>query len=362
MMTIEYKILFEIRIYHDYYLADRRGTSYFSLSENDQSVLLEQKLRKERYNINDDIEFILSRKDQAFFRNHKLKIVKTPLGFFVGIQVEAEKSGGGKLIYRPFIPPLEDAGLVVGFGLKDQKFINVSNLPLSPREENLLLFTNTGDKSQNILSQPIGLLEPGRPYNMGDLSRRGRFIYKSIAKNNGETEFWQRIPGNGFVHQSDFFPLKLETWFQDWLLDLETYQKIPFAVMSINLRSENPGLSPIKENGYLSTEFLPSQPRPTHPVFELRFLGRSTYWRYRKVGGFSSEERDYILDQANELLDYENGNFITKSPYFLAAELPYISANGFRLPSAKPGIVKFENEKAYSDIYFNAINPIHHQI
>src|SRR5690554_414759 len=118
MVTIEYKILFEIRLLHDYYLADRSGSSFFSLELNAQDALLEEKLKKEKYDIHADFELLLSKRDQVFFRNHKMKLVKTKLGFFVGIEVDSMKSVGGKLIYRPVIPPKEDANLIVGLSLK----------------------------------------------------------------------------------------------------------------------------------------------------------------------------------------------------------------------------------------------------
>jgi hypothetical protein len=358
MVTIEYKILFEVRILHDYYLSDRLGNSFFSLEENAQTTLLDDKLRKERYDIHADLELLLGHRDQVFFRNHKMKMVKTKLGFFVGMEVNAEKSAGGKLIYKPVIPPREDTCLKIGLGLKNQIFIHISNLPLSTEKDELLYFTNTGEKKKNILSQPIAKLEDGQGYNMGDLSKRGNFIYKAVEKNSGETGAWQRISGNGYVHQADLFPVRQEPWYTDWRMDLGTAKRSPFALLNINLRSENPDLSPIKDNGYLTTEFLPSKTRPHHPIYELRFLGRSTYWRYKKAGGFSNAERSIIDEYAGDLLDYENGNYITKSPYFLAAEMPYLGANGFRLPSAKPYPIKFENDKLFSDIYFNAINPI----
>ncbi len=358
MVTIEYKILFEVRLLHDYYLADRAGNSFFSLEENAKNALLEKKLKKEKYDIYTDFELLLSQNDQVFFRNHKMKLVKTKLGFFVGIEVDSEKSGGGKQIYRPRISIREDAKLNIGLGLKNPQFQNITNLPLTSNEDSMLHFTNTGKKTKNILSTPIAIIKNGQNYKMGDLGKKGNFIFKAIADNNGESQFWLRISGNGYVHQADLFLIRQEAWFRDWLMDLGTSRSSPYAMLSVNLNSENQELSPIKENGYLTTEFLPSKKRPHHPIYELRFLGRSTYWRYKKAGGFSSAERSLINEHAGDLLHYENGDYITKIPYFLTAEMPYLDSNGFRLPSAKPYAIKFENEKVYSDIFFNDINPI----
>lgn len=359
MVTIEYKILFEVRFLHDYYLADRSGNSFFSLELNAQDALLEEKLKKERYDIHADFELLMSQRDQSFFRNQKMKLIKTKLGFFVGIEVEVEKSGGGKLIYRPMIPLRPDAELKIGLGLKNQFFINISNLPLTSKQDELLYFTNTGEKIDNFLARPIAKLEKGQEYNMGDLCKRGNFIYQALEKNSGETQPWQRIQGNGYVHQADLSPIRQEPWFRDWLMDLGTTRSSPFGILSINLQSENQGLSPIKKNGYLTTEFLPSQKRPLHPIYELRFLGRSTYWRYKQAGGFNETEKKILNKHTKNLFEFENGDYVSKSPIFLAAEMPYyLGLNGFRLPYAKPYPIKFENEKVYSDIYFNAINPI----
>jgi hypothetical protein len=358
MITIEYKILFEVRFLHDYYLTDRTGNSYYSLTDEAQSSLIEERLKKERYDIHTDIELLLSQETRTFLKNHRMKLVKTKLGFFVGMEVDAEKSGGGKLIYRPVIPPKNDAELIFGLGTNNPLFQNLTNLPFATDENDLLYFTNTGEKEKNILSQPIAELEEGQDYHMGDLSKRDDHIYKAIDKNSGNIDFWQQIAGDGFVHQGDLSPIRQEQWFQDWLLDLTASDRFPFAVLKISLNAENPELSPIKDNGYLTTEFLPSQSRPQHPVFELRFLARTTYWRYKKAGGFSLAERNHIQGHAGDLLDFEKGDFVTKTPHFLAAEVPYITSNTFRLPSAKPYLVKYEGDKVYSDIFFNAINPI----
>lgn len=358
MMTIEYKILFEVRFLHDYYLMDKSEKSFFALNPNEQRLLIQKKLRTINYDIYKNIEVSLSTYEQNLFKNFRLKLIKTPLGFYIGIEVKSEVTENGIIRYRPTIGQAQNVELTFGLSLVNPMFGSITNLRLSNDSEKIYYFSNQEEHIENTLSRPVEILQAGQNYRMGDLVLIGNKVHEALEDNDGIEEKWQPIIGQGFVHQADLSLSTNEGWYKDWLLNFSSRPVKPFGLIKIFFRTENQLLSPIDDDGYLATQLETGQLRPTHPVYELRFLSRATYWRYKKVDGFTAEEVSHINANASEILTFITDNFETKKPRYLAKELPPLGTHSFRLPKAQPYSIKAESGRLYSDIYFNEVNPI----
>src|SRR5690554_3018913 len=148
MTTIEYKILYEVRFLHDYYLLDNLGNSFFGLSPDNQQLLLQKKLRAKRFDINNDLNIFFGPKEQDTIKNFRLKLIKTPLGFYIAMEVKSEVGEGGIIRYRPVIPlsKEDDNVLTFGLGIANPRFGAMNNIRLN--NNNLIYyFSNQGEHS-----------------------------------------------------------------------------------------------------------------------------------------------------------------------------------------------------------------------
>jgi hypothetical protein len=370
MTTVDYKILFEVRILHDYYLfgldplgkKDDIEKSFFAMSTAAQAGRLQELLRRGRYDIRQDLDFVLGSNDITTFSDLRLKMTKTATGFYVGMEVKSIMPNGGSARFRPAISPSDDTTLTFGMALSSPSFSAISNLRMDRDSRNIYYFTNNGRHDGMSLSRPISRLTTGQEYRMGDLALVGQVLRQAVEDNAGTAGPWEPVAGNGFVNQADRSLGIDEKWYKDWLSTLQRPAVPLMGVIQIALKNGNKDLSPLGDDGLLATRYLPGQARPVHPVFELRFLSMATYWRYRKMDSFSDEEVKAIEKDAGKLLDQVGADFVTKTPFHLARELPPFPldpASALRIPNAQPGSIKTGDGKLFSDVYFNSINPVH---
>lgn len=374
MASVEYKILFEVRFLHDYYLygvdpgGDGRTKSFFAMSAKSQSARLVELLKSGQYDIRKDLDVIVGAADERLIKSLRMKFVRTATGFFLGMQVKRVVSSSGEIRFQPVISPSEDTCITIGLSIANPFFGSISNLRLDQDVDKIYYFTNEGVHHDLSLASPISQIVPGQQYRMGDLALVTGNVKQALADNIGNSHWWTAVDGNGFIHQGDRSLSPVEDWYARWRATVGLRSKHPAGVIKIALMSGNGQLSPIDENKFLTTRFpstIEDRAHSTiqtavHPVFELRWLSRATYWRYRKRDGFSARERSDIMLKAGSLLADEDGQFVTKEPWPIIRErrpslLPELS---IRLPYAQPGLIKAEGGKVFSDIEFNELNPL----
>lgn len=366
MFSIEYKVLFEVRFLHDYYLQQEtpgRGelTSFFALNRQQRAARLDALLRDHRYDMSKDLGLILGAAEEGLFKNQRMKLVRTATGFFVGIEVERLNLSNNEVRFKPAIVLPDDAQLTIGLEALNPLFGAITNLRLHRDEEKLYFFSNLGPHEGSSLSVPVEPLIPATSYRMGDLARIGGGIRQAIKDNNGNAIFWAPVEGGGLVHQGDRRLDPSTDWYVDWRSGLDPRSvRGPLGVLKISLRNGGNGFSPIDQQGLLTTQLDPNEIRAIHPVYELRWASRKTYWRYRKRDGFSAEEREEMINGAGLLPEAEGQVFVTKDPRPITRERPPTPWPGttVRLPNAQPGAIKVEHGRILSDIEFNELNPI----
>ena len=365
MITVDYKILFEVRVLHDYYLygADPLGTggeakSFFAMDTPAQSARLQALLRSGRYDMRGELDFVVGSAGRAAFGDFRLRMITTPTGFYVGMEVQPAKPATPPGRFRPAIAPAKDTVLTFGLAFLNPSFGAISNVRLDRDADSLYYFSNTGRHDGLSLSRPVESLAAGQRYRMGDLARVGNVLRQAVEDNNGEARSWVPVVGSAFVNQGDRSLDPATPWLQDWLRTVPPPASQIKGIIQIALQSGNGDLSPLTDEGLLATRYVPGQARPVYPVFELRFLSLSTYWRFRKIGGFSAAEADLIQQNAGALLDRVGGDFVTKKPRFLARELPpFVSPqNAFRMPNAMPGTLRAASGRLYSDVQIDHVS------
>lgn len=362
MINIEYRRLFEVRFLHDYYLYGAEPgnggsvKSFFAMSAENQAVRLGNLVRSGRYDMRKNLDLLFGADDEQLFKGLRMKLVRTATGFFVGMQVKRIVSNGGEVRFYPAILPPVDTYMTVGLSIVNPFFGAISNLRLDQDVDNIYCFTNEGTHDDLSLATPIAQLVPGQRYRMGDLALVAGSVKQATADNNGSAGFWSAVAGKGVVNQGDRSLSPQEDWYRNWRATVRIRSKHPASVIRIALMSRNGRLSPIDENGLLTT--ISNDSSSHYPIFELRFLSRSTYWRYRKKGGFGEGDIEAIISGAGSILQREGEVFVTKSPRPLTSERSAWTGVSIRPPDAQPGSIKAEGGKIFSDVEFNDLNPV----
>ena len=358
MITIEYKIICEVVILHDYYLISSNYTSFFALNPSQQQVLLNRKLRSEQYDVNRDLNLIISMQDQALLRSYRFIVLPNPLGFQLAIEVKSEKDPSGAILYKPAVPLPEDFSVRIGLDQINPIFDNITNLELSSLRKSVYAFSNEENRIAGTLSRPVTPYDPGRSYKMGELAMIGGNVQQVTEDNTGDLSKWEPVSGEGFVNAADRTLDTEQDEFKDWMLGVSSPPRRLLGVIDLYAYAENPSLSLIDSDGYLVTRRNPGIQRPVNQRFELRFLSRGTYWRYRKKEGFTNDEIERIKTKSAGFLVFDNSVFTTLKPRYYTQSLIRFENSLALFPNANPTALREEGARLFSDIYFNKVIPI----
>ena len=356
--TIEYKVICEVNVLHDYYLIDRAYRSYFSLNDSDLKQLLDGKLRRGLYDLRRDLEWLINREAAQILKNFRMRLLPNPLGFKLAIEVKSENQINGSRRFRPVISIPEDAELNIGIQITNPLFVNFTNIALRPSDNKIYSFTNNGPHDGRSLSRPVSTFDTRQSYRMGDLVLLDGQVTQAIEDHNGDTSKWEAVSGNGFVNEADRILDTQSGRFRDWRFGFPLPMSVPFGLIDLRFRMDNQDYTLITPDGYLITQQVTGVQRAVPPRFELRFLSRATYWRYQKQSGFVPAEIDQINERTNGGVETVGGAIVTRKPRYFAQALTVFGANSGPLSNPEPTTIKAEGRKLYSDILFNSIHPV----
>ncbi|WP_010521957.1 hypothetical protein [Aquimarina agarivorans] len=133
----------------------------------------------------------------------------------------------------------------------------------------------------------------------------------------------------------------------------DLYDKNNFGVLEIHFKKENSPFSILDIQGFLKTKIDNNGEKIQHPVFEIRFKNRNTYWRYNKSEAFSPSE----VSATASFLTQNNAKLISKDTKSLTDVLvPFMNGSSLMLPHPKTPNIKIENDKIFSEIYISQSN------
>ena len=211
-ITTKYKKLFEVQIWHHYFL-NNGNTHYEDMSADDQLKMLRQ------YDVR-NIFYLLPTKDTIQNLNdNRLKLIDTSTGFIVVTPTSPSDPS------NPAVD-LKSGKFIFALYPRDHKFLNFTNLPLEfrlhndPKKNDVLRGYYFSNKAQNKvsshlnLSAPISNFQPNGNYEMGTITSFNGKTYEArehiqnspnpTAANSG----WIEIKTLGYVSSSDIIRLR----------------------------------------------------------------------------------------------------------------------------------------------------------
>src|SRR5690349_7541761 len=108
-----YKILFEVRLLHEFYLTQEDGTVIFSkAAAADRDLFLQQFFQVGRRSINSDLGYSVPDASLPFFEDHRMRLLETYSGFRIAIEVDPA-TDGALTAFSPKIPFPQDTSITV---------------------------------------------------------------------------------------------------------------------------------------------------------------------------------------------------------------------------------------------------------
>ena len=208
MAIIRYKRLAEIFIIHEYYMLASNGQSVFDLdSAEEQRLLVEDFILEGKYDIKKDLGFEPVGATEKLMKDHKIKLVSTSSGFFLGIEVNAHTDVGNNEVYTPFIGDIEGLNLKFSIKINNPLFNSFTRQPYKQELPAIYYFNNQPKDGPSIfpaLSRPIPPVQNIKTYQMGMLVEQNGQIMEALGEATvADTSLWKPITGSGYVNEAD---------------------------------------------------------------------------------------------------------------------------------------------------------------
>jgi hypothetical protein len=202
MQTI-YKILFEVRLLHEFYLTKQDGTVIFSKgTTNERELVLREFFETGKRSINNDISYSVPGAASSFFYGHKLKLLTTYSGFKIGIEVN-RATDGAMTAFQPLVPLLRDSGITIFINKRNSKIDTYTNNRMNNAIKKVFYLSNESTgvaKAFPFLTNPVAAFNASYAYEQGELySEAGKIksFYSGILPND------PGIAGSDFLNETD---------------------------------------------------------------------------------------------------------------------------------------------------------------
>ncbi len=139
-------------------------------------------------------------------------------------------------------------------------------------------------------------------------------------------------------------------------LNEKFYDKNLFGIIDIRFDEPDSPYSLLDINGFLKTRITAADVLVPHPIYEVRFKNRRTYWRYNSETVFTAGE---VTDTNAHLVpeSVANEKLVSINPKALTEALvPFINGTSLVLPHPEISALRVGKEKIFSEIFINTSN------
>lgn len=207
-MTINYKILCEVKLLHEYYLSGPDGTTIFDKAlQQERLDYLQDRANFRQPSIEKDLAFEVPEPALAIFTNYKLRLVRSYSGFKIFTAVKEVALDGGVKGFRPEASFPDNLPIIIGLKPQTPVMETLSNGPLRKALPAKYYFTNRSlgeAQSFPVLSRPLPLRDDAAAYGQGDLVLDASDnLVKAFFFGKDSSSNWHIVNGNGFAGAND---------------------------------------------------------------------------------------------------------------------------------------------------------------
>lgn len=217
-MALAYKILFEVKLIHQYFFTDKDGNTIFiHANQTDRMNLLLEAFGGDRKSIDSDVNFEFPENLLTLYKNYHLKIIPGYSGCKVVIRVNQKTLADNSLVYEPFEKLPGNFNINILVSKKNNSIEAYSNSILNRSIISQYFFTNESSispKTFPFLTNDISAFDSGKTYQQGQLASFGPNDIREFY-NDGTTDQWLAVQGNSFANENDqlLVPLKFYYYF-----------------------------------------------------------------------------------------------------------------------------------------------------
>ncbi len=134
------------------------------------------------------------------------------------------------------------------------------------------------------------------------------------------------------------------------------YDKNQLGIIAMRFDEPDSPHSLLDAGGFVKTRITAADVLVPHPIYEIRFKNRRTYWRYNSETAFTAGEvTDTNAHLAPETV--ANERLVSLKPKALTEALvPFINGTSLVLPHPEISALRVEREKTFSEIFINTSN------
>jgi hypothetical protein len=208
-MEINYKILCEVKLLHEFYLTDSDGSTIFDLaSQADRINFLRTRFAFNYPSINNHISFEPALAQKVAFENLKLRVISSYSGFKLFVSVKEEILPGNIKAYRPLMTLADTMPIIIRLAKKDTLLESFSNSTVKKPIPARYYFTNRNlgtAQLSPVLSRSLPVRNDLQTYEQGELAfDTGDNLVKAFFFEKDGTKNWLPVNANGYVNSNDF--------------------------------------------------------------------------------------------------------------------------------------------------------------
>jgi hypothetical protein len=219
-MDILYKILFEVRLLHEFYLTNSNGVSIFNGNPQQRTDFLRERFSRDERNIGSDLFYQVPEPAAITFRNLHLRLLPTYAGFKVAVEVKQVALPGPLIGFQPLVPLPDNLCLPIQILRKGHDVDQVTNTRMLRNISSAFYFSNEnipGAKTHPFLTENITPFIFGFPYEQGQLALHGPSDVRSFFIDELDTDQWLPIttpaPSGGYASENDRLLVKPDFYY-----------------------------------------------------------------------------------------------------------------------------------------------------
>lgn len=210
-MDIIYKILFEVRLLHEFYGTNSDGATIFQQPFNNRTGFLLDRFSRNERSIASDIYVKVPQTAEQLYHDYHLRLLPTYSGFKVAIRVKRVNIAGPLVAFEPVVPLPADLSIPVLIMRRGMDLDAVTNTRMQRNLNSVFYFsgdTMLDTKTHPFLTEDAAPFAPGYSYEQGEIATHGPGDLRSFYFDEFDAPQWRNLAPGSYAGEKDRFVVK----------------------------------------------------------------------------------------------------------------------------------------------------------
>jgi len=289
-MQVIYKILFEVRLLHEFFLTRSDGSSIFDVTPAPaRDAFLQDFSNRSQRSVNSDIDYIIPDISQRLLNNYRLKLIPTYSGFKIAIAVDPT-TDSGKIGYKPVAPLPPGLNIPILLVRSNTEFDRYTNGRFKQIFDSIYYLSNDNSSGANgntvrtfpFLTCAIPVQSDTTAYEQGELSQSAGTVNAFYLDAGGVNKF-APVTGKNFLNENDRNLVAAS--FEYYFLPADNVKTATFiitgkdnkVVYKTTIKSDSPLQTHLLQVDQRSVNAIPSTQLAASYVYTLAVTGDNGY-------------------------------------------------------------------------------------